>query len=69
MDILTERGAEVAYFDPYVRVLRRSQHPDSKEIKSVNWDRQTVSSFDLELTPQRTLMLIARSRESGRSAS
>ena len=49
MDTLTESGVEVAYFDPYVPVMRRSQHPDSKEAKSVNWDRQTVSSFDLVL--------------------
>jgi UDP-N-acetyl-D-glucosamine dehydrogenase len=48
MELLTERGAEVAYHDPYVPVIRPTrEHPQWAGIKSVPWDRSTVTNFDL----------------------
>jgi UDP-N-acetyl-D-glucosamine dehydrogenase len=50
MDLLRERGAETSYFDPYVPVIRPTrQHAHWAGTKSVSWDRQTISSFDLVL--------------------
>jgi len=47
MDLLKHRGAEVAYYDPYVPVIRMTrEHPHWAGTKSVNWDRNTVGSFD-----------------------
>jgi UDP-N-acetyl-D-glucosamine dehydrogenase len=50
MDLLSERGAELEYYDPYVPVIkptREHSHWVGKE--SVKWDRATVESFDLVL--------------------
>lgn len=50
MDMLKERGAKVAYYDPYVPVIRPTrEHAHWTGTKSVDWNRQTVSSFDLVL--------------------
>jgi UDP-N-acetyl-D-glucosamine dehydrogenase len=50
MDLLRERGAEAAYFDPHVPVIRPTrQHAHWAGNRSVAWDRQTISSFDLVL--------------------
>ena len=47
MNLLKERGAEVAYYDPYVPVIRPTrEHPHWAGTRSVNWDRQTLESFD-----------------------
>jgi len=47
MNLLKERGAEVAYHDPYVPVVRPTrEHPHWAGLRSVNWDRQTVERFD-----------------------
>ena len=47
MDLLKERGAEVAYYDPYVPVIRPTrEHPHWAGIRSVNWDRPTLAGFD-----------------------
>lgn len=47
LNLLKERGAEVAYYDPYVPVIRPTrEHPHWTGQRSVNWDRQTVESFD-----------------------
>jgi UDP-N-acetyl-D-glucosamine dehydrogenase len=47
MDLLHKRGAEVAYYDPYVPVIRMTrEHPHWAGIKSVGWDQATVGSFD-----------------------
>jgi len=47
MDLLKKRGAEVAYYDPYVPVIRPTrEHPHWAGTRSVNWDRGTVESFD-----------------------
>ena len=47
MDLLKKRGAEVAYYDPYVPVIRQTrQHAHWAGTRSVNWDRETLASFD-----------------------
>jgi UDP-N-acetyl-D-glucosamine dehydrogenase len=49
-DKLRERGAEVSYYDPYIPVIRPSrEHSHLAGIRSVGWDSQTISSFDLVL--------------------
>ena len=48
MDLLQDRGAEVAYYDPYVPVIKPTrEHPRSAGRQSVQWDRATVENFDL----------------------
>lgn len=48
MELLKQRGAEVAYHDPYVPVIRPTrEHPQWAGIKSVPWDRETIAGFDL----------------------
>ena len=47
MELLRQRGAIVAYYDPYVPVIRRTRdHPEWGGAKSVVWDRPTIASFD-----------------------
>jgi UDP-N-acetyl-D-glucosamine dehydrogenase len=47
MEMLKERGAEVAYYDPYVPVIRLTrEHAHWAGTRSVNWDRETLQSFD-----------------------
>jgi UDP-N-acetyl-D-glucosamine dehydrogenase len=47
LNLLQERGAEVAYYDPYVPVVRPTrEHAHWTGTRSVNWDRQTLESFD-----------------------
>jgi UDP-N-acetyl-D-glucosamine dehydrogenase len=50
MNLLTARGAEVDYYDPYVPVIkptREHSHWTGKE--SVSWNKDTVSKFDVVL--------------------
>src|SRR5437773_8930361 len=50
MDLLSERGAELEYYDPYVPVIKpTSEHSHWASKKSVEWDRATIESFDLVL--------------------
>jgi UDP-N-acetyl-D-glucosamine dehydrogenase len=50
MDLLNQQGAEVAYYDPHVPVIRPTrEHPHWAGVKSVNWNRETISSYDLVL--------------------
>ncbi len=50
MELLKQRGAEIAYHDPYVPVIRPTrEHPQWAGVSSVTWDQKTVSSFDLVL--------------------
>ncbi|HKN84188.1 MAG TPA: UDP binding domain-containing protein, partial [Pyrinomonadaceae bacterium] len=45
-----ERGAEVAYYDPYVPVIKPTrEHPQFAGKKSVEWNRATIAAFDLVL--------------------
>jgi UDP-N-acetyl-D-glucosamine dehydrogenase len=48
MELLKERGAEVAYYDPHVPIIRPTrEHPHWAGIKSVIWDQSTISGFDV----------------------
>jgi UDP-N-acetyl-D-glucosamine dehydrogenase len=50
MDLLQERGAEVAYYDPYVPVIKPTrEHARFAGRKSVEWKREIIESFDLVL--------------------
>jgi UDP-N-acetyl-D-glucosamine dehydrogenase len=50
MEKLQHRGAEVAYYDPYVPVIRPTrEHAHWAGTKSVAWNRETVQGFDLVL--------------------
>src|SRR6202142_1811231 len=47
LDLLKARGAEAAYYDPYVPVIRVTrEHPDWAGTRSVIWNRETLQSFD-----------------------
>jgi UDP-N-acetyl-D-glucosamine dehydrogenase len=47
LSLLKERGAEVAYYDPYVPVIRPTrEHPQWTGMRSENWNRKMVESFD-----------------------
>jgi UDP-N-acetyl-D-glucosamine dehydrogenase len=50
MNLLEERGAETAYHDPYVPVIKPTrEHPQFAGRKSVEWNRATIEKFDLVL--------------------
>jgi UDP-N-acetyl-D-glucosamine dehydrogenase len=50
MELLKQRGADVAYYDPYVPVIRATRdHPQLASTKSVRWDRTTIAGFDAVL--------------------
>jgi UDP-N-acetyl-D-glucosamine dehydrogenase len=50
MQLLKEQGAEVAYHDPHVPVIRRTrEHLHWAGTKSVTWNKPTISGFDLVL--------------------
>jgi UDP-N-acetyl-D-glucosamine dehydrogenase len=50
MEMLQHRGATVSYHDPYVPVVRPTrEHPQWAGIKSVDWNRETLGSYDLVL--------------------
>jgi UDP-N-acetyl-D-glucosamine dehydrogenase len=50
MKLLTERGAEVAYYDPYVPVIKPTrEHQQFAGRKSVEWNRATIENFDVVL--------------------
>jgi UDP-N-acetyl-D-glucosamine dehydrogenase len=50
MNLLTERGAEIEYYDPYVPVIGLTrEHMRFAGKRSVHWDRTTISSFDAVL--------------------
>src|SRR5476651_1444272 len=47
MNLLQERGAGVAYYDPYVPVIRLTrEHAHWAGTRSVNWDQSTLAGFD-----------------------
>jgi len=50
LDLLAARGADVAYHDPHVPVIKPTRdHPHWAGTKSVKWNRPTISSFDAVL--------------------
>jgi UDP-N-acetyl-D-glucosamine dehydrogenase len=47
LDMLKKRGAEVAYYDPFVPVIRPSrEHGHWAGVKSVEWNAEAISQFD-----------------------
>jgi UDP-N-acetyl-D-glucosamine dehydrogenase len=47
LDLFHERGAKVAYYDPYVPVIRPTrEHPHWAGLRSVRWNRRVVAGFD-----------------------
>ena len=51
MDLLQDCGAEVAYYDPYVSVIKPTrEHPRFAGKQSVEWHRATIENFDVVLT-------------------
>jgi UDP-N-acetyl-D-glucosamine dehydrogenase len=50
MEMLRQRGAEVAYHDPYVPAIRLTrEHSQWAGTRSVPWNRETVAAFDCVL--------------------
>jgi UDP-N-acetyl-D-glucosamine dehydrogenase len=50
MSLLKGRGAEVAYHDPYVPVIKPTrEHPQFAGIKSVPWNRESFLRYDVVL--------------------
>ena len=50
LDLLKARGAEVAYYDPHVPVIRPNrEHGHWAGTKSVAWNRAAIAGFDLAL--------------------
>lgn len=48
LDLLSERGAEVAYYDPHIPVIGPTrEHKQWAGMESIKWSAETVSSFDL----------------------
>lgn len=48
LDKLKDAGAEVAYFDPYIPVIRPSrEHSHWAGTKSVKWTKEVLQSFDV----------------------
>ena len=50
MSLLMDRGAQVEYYDPYVPVIKPTrEHSHLAGKKSVEWNRASISGFDLVL--------------------
>jgi UDP-N-acetyl-D-glucosamine dehydrogenase len=50
MDLLSERGAKLEYYDPYIPVIKPTrEHSRWAGKKSLEWNRATIESFDLVL--------------------
>jgi UDP-N-acetyl-D-glucosamine dehydrogenase len=50
LEKLKQQGAEVAYYDPYVPVIKLTrEHPHWAGTKSIPWNRETIASFDVVL--------------------
>jgi UDP-N-acetyl-D-glucosamine dehydrogenase len=47
LNLLKKRGAEVAYHDPHIPVIRPSrEHSHWAGLKSAAWNRRVIGSFD-----------------------
>ena len=54
MNLLAERGAEVAYYDPYVPIIKATrEHPQFTGRRSVEWNHATIENFDVVLIATR----------------
>ena len=50
LNLFQQRGAEVAYYDPYVPVIRPTrEHPHWAGMKSVAWNKETFGGYDVVL--------------------
>jgi UDP-N-acetyl-D-glucosamine dehydrogenase len=50
MKLLAERGAQVAYYDPFVPIIKPTrEHPEFAGRKSIEWNRSTIETFDVVL--------------------
>jgi UDP-N-acetyl-D-glucosamine dehydrogenase len=50
LDLLSKRGAKVAYYDPHVPVIRPTrEHPHWAGTRSVKWNRGVIAGFDVVL--------------------
>ena len=50
LNLFQQRGATVAYYDPYVPVIRPTrEHPHWAGMKSVSWNQETLGSYDVVL--------------------
>ena len=50
LNLFQQRGAEVAYYDPYVPVIRPTrEHPHWAGMKSVAWNKETLGGYDVVL--------------------
>ena len=50
MELLKHRGAEVAYYDPFVPVIRPTrEHPQWAGTRSIEWSQANVASYDCVL--------------------
>jgi UDP-N-acetyl-D-glucosamine dehydrogenase len=50
MDLLSQQGAEVEYYDPYVPIIGPTrEHSQWAGKKSIEWSKSTIASFDLIL--------------------
>jgi UDP-N-acetyl-D-glucosamine dehydrogenase len=50
MSLLSERGAEVDYYDPYVLVIKQTrEHSHFAGKRSIKWNQTAIASFDLVL--------------------
>ena len=50
MTLLSEKGADVDYHDPYVPIIKQTrEHSRWAGKKSVDWNRDSIASFDLVL--------------------
>ena len=50
LDLVKAKGGDVAYYDPYVPVIRATrEHPHWAGTKSIEWNQETVKGFDAVL--------------------
>ena len=50
LDMLKRQGAHASYYDPHVPVIRPTrEHPHWAGTRSVEWNRETISGFDMVL--------------------
>ena len=50
MDIMKDAGAEVAYYDPYIPVIKPTrEHAHWVGVKSIDWNEEAIRSFDAVL--------------------
>lgn len=50
LDLLKQRGADVAYYDPHIPVIRPTrEHANWTGTKSVEWNQASISGFDAVL--------------------